>query len=221
MSRLCLGVIVVCGLLSEVSADEFLGRPFDQWSEMLTGSKGNERAYAAWGISKLAEQKAGQPNDQVYFAELVKLIHDNDATVRYWGVLGLAGYAQKLPAGDGGRTAVVNTVSPLLEDSAAAPRIAAAQTLGLFGQPEKALSVIVAAMSDPQDSVRIQAAGALEKLGPAARPATATLEKGTSDSSEYVKRISERTLQTLDPARKASDAPAKAKKNKGKGKKAA
>jgi HEAT repeat protein len=207
-------------LAEATAAEEFLGRSFDQWSEMLTSSQANERAYAAWAIGKLAAQSAGKPNDQVYFAELVKLIHDSDATVRYWGVLGLAGYAKSLPGKDGGQKAVINTVTPLLEDKAAAPRIAAAQTLGILGQPEKALPVLVAAMSDPQDSVRIQAAGALEVMGPAARPASATLEKGTSDSSEYVKRISQRTLQTLDPNRPPPDPAAKGKKNKAKAKKA-
>jgi HEAT repeat protein len=221
MSRLFLFTIAMLAWISAVPAEEFLGRSLDQWSEMLSSQQASERAYAAWALGKLAEQSAGKPNDQVYFAELVKLVHDNDATVRYWGVLGLAGYAKKLPAKDGGQTAVVNTVLPLLEDSAAAPRIAAAQTVGLLGQPEKALPVIVAAMSDPQDATRIQAASALETLGPLSRPAITTLEKGTSDSSEYVKRITQRTLESLDPNRKPPEAPAKGKKNKAKAKKAA
>jgi HEAT repeat protein len=216
----CIFCFTVIQHSATTAADDFLGRNLDQWSEMLSSSQQNERAYAAWAIGKLAEQSAGKPNDQVYFAELVKLIHDNDATVRYWGVLGLAGYAKKLPPNDGGKTAVTNTLAPLLEDKAAAPRIAAAQTLGLLGQADKALPVIVAAMSDPQDSARIQAASALETLGPAARPATATLERATTDSSEYVKRISSRSLQALDPSRTPSEAPAKAKKNKAKAKKA-
>ncbi len=222
MPRAILSIVACLGLLIQTStADDFLGRSLDQWSEMLSSSQSNERSYAAWAIGKLAEQSAGKPNDQVYFAELVKLIHDNDATVRYWGVLGLAGYAKKLPATDGGQTAVTNTLAPLLEDKAAAPRIATAQTLGVLGQADKALPVIVAAMSDPQDSVRIQAASALEALGPAARPAIATLEKATSDSSEYVKRISTRSLQSLDPNHKSAEPAPKAKKNKAKAKKAA
>jgi HEAT repeat protein len=215
-------IIALLGLITRSSAaDDFLGRSFDHWSEMLSSSQQNERAYAAWAIGKMAEQSAGKPHDQVYFAELVKLIHDNDATVRYWSVMGLAGYAKSLSNKDGGQTAGVNTVAPLMEDKAAARRIAAAQAIGILGQPEKALPVLVGAMSDPQDSARIQAASALEAMGPAARPAVATLEKGTTDSSEYVKRISERTLQTLDPNRKSSQPAAKGKKNKAKAKKAA
>jgi HEAT repeat protein len=219
--RIFLVAVVLSSIVRHSIADDFLGHSFEQWSEMLSSSQQSDRTYAAWALGQLATERAGGPNDQVYFAELVKLIHDNDPTVRYWGVLGLAGYANKLPAKDGGKTAVANAVAPLLDDKATAPRIAAAQTLGILGQPDKALPKLVAAMSDPQDSVRIQAATALEKLGDAARPAIATLEKGASDSSEYVKRISERSLQSLDPNRKSTESAAKAKKNKGKAKKAA
>src|SRR4051812_11270158 len=72
-----------------IIADDFLGHSFEQWSEMLNSSQQTERAYAAWALGQIATLRAGSPNDQVYFAELVKLIHDNDPTVRYWGVLGL------------------------------------------------------------------------------------------------------------------------------------
>ena len=90
----------------------------------------------------------------------------------------------------------------LLADQAPAPRIAAAESLGLLGDADRALPVLVAAMSDPQDAVRIQAVAALEKLGEAARPAETTLRAATSDSSEYVKRIGARALLKLDAAQK-------------------
>jgi HEAT repeat protein len=201
--------LLVCSLLfcwasSHVARaqETFLGRSADEWSEALTSSQEQKRVHAAWAISQLASQAVGGPNDQVHFAELVKLVSDSDPTVRYWGVMGLASYAQRLGKGDGGQTAVANTLEPLLDDKAAAPRIAAAQTLGTLGQAEKALPALVSAMSDPHESVRIQAVAALEKLGPAARPAEATLRRATSDSSEYVKRISERAILQLDTAKK-------------------
>src|SRR4051794_40339873 len=75
------------------AADDFLGHSFEQWSEMLSSSQQTERAYAAWALGQIATDWAGSPHDQIYFAELVKLVHDNDPTVRYWGILGLAGYA--------------------------------------------------------------------------------------------------------------------------------
>jgi HEAT repeat protein len=133
-------------------------------------------------------------------------------------VQGFAAYAQRSGEKGGGQTAAVNTLMPLLEDKAAAPRIAAAQALGALGKSDQALPVLVAAMNDPQESVRIQAVAALEKLGPAARPAVETLRTATSDSSEYVKRISARALSSLEPGRQLLEPKAKAGKAKAKAK---
>jgi HEAT repeat protein len=177
--------------------DAFLGRSADEWTAALTTSEGQQRVHAAWAIAQLAARSAGGPNDQVHFAELVKLVSDSDATVRFWGVQGLESFARRLGAKDAGQTAVVNTLEPLLTDNSPAPRIAAAAALGVLGKTDKALPVLVAAMSNPQDAVRIQAVAALERLGLAARPAEASLKAATSDSSEYVKRISERALKRL------------------------
>jgi HEAT repeat protein len=129
-------------------------------------------------------------------------LNDSDPSVRYWGIQGLGSFAGRLAKRDGGQMAVVNALTPLLDDKSPAPRISAAQALGELGQSDKALPILVAAMSDPQESVRIQAVAALEKLGPAARPAQSTLQAATSDSSEYVKRISQRALARLETEKK-------------------
>jgi HEAT repeat protein len=106
-------------------------------------------------------------------------------------------------------------LTPLLDDKAAAPRLAAAAAIGQLGQAGKALPVLVAAMKDPQDATRIQAVAALELLGAAARPAEPTLRAATTDSSEYVKRISARALEKLQggpaglPMRAGKRRPAK------------
>ena len=211
------GVVLWTAFVQAANAqDTFLGRSADEWSEQLTSSQGQKRVHAAWAIAQLVGRAAGGPVDQVHFAELVKLVNDSDPTVRYWGVNGLASYAERLGVKDGGQMAAVNTLVPLLDDKSPAPRIAAAQTLGVLGKTERALPVLVAAMSDPQESVRIQAVAALEKLGPAARPSLETLRTATSDSSEYVKRISERALTSLEPGRQLSEPKAKARGAKSK-----
>jgi len=178
--------------------EAFLGRSAEQWSAALAAGKGQQRVEAAWALAQIAGRSAGDPGDHIQFAELVKLVSDGDPSVRYWGVLGLAGYAQQLKAGDGGRGAALNTLAPLLADKSPAPRIAAAAAVGQLGQADKALPVLVSAMSDPQEATRIQAVAALEQLGPAARPAEKTLRAATTDSNEYVKRISARALEKFD-----------------------
>ncbi len=195
--------LVLCGWAAVGDAEEtFLGRSLDAWSDGVTSSEPQKRSQAAWAIAQLAGQAERGPGDQVYFAELVKLTSDGDATVRYWGVVGLGLYGRRGGAKDGGQTAVVNTLMPLLDDKSSAPRIAAAEMLGLFGRVDKALPILEAAMNDPQESVRIQAVAALEKMGSGAHGSVAALRKATSDSSEYVKRISRRVLDRLEAGKK-------------------
>jgi HEAT repeat protein len=197
-SWLAVSLLVLAAVPATASAQEkFLGRAADEWSQKLAASQGQERVYAAWALAQMAGQEAGGPGDHVHFAELVKLISDGDASVRYWGAQGLSNYAQQLKPRDSGRGAAINALLPLLEDKAAAPRIAAALAVGQLGKPDKALPILVAGLSEPQEAARIQAVSALEQLGPAARPALETLQKATSDNSEYVKRISERALAKL------------------------
>src|SRR5205085_744226 len=143
MTVIALGALL-CPALTAGAEDLFLGRSLDQWNELLTSSEGIRRAYAAWGIARLAAKAAGGPTDQIAFSELVKLISDSDPAVRCWGVSGLASFAERLGAKDGGRTAALNALEPLLEDSSAAPRIAAAETLALLVQPQKGLPVLIA-----------------------------------------------------------------------------
>jgi len=199
-------VVALCALLFpavRATADDlFLGRSLDQWNELLVSSEGSRRAYAAWGIAQLAAKAAGGPADPIAFSELVKLTSDIDPAVRCWGVSGLASFAERLGAKDGGRTAALNALEPLLEDSSAAPRIAAAESIGLLGQPQKGLPVLIAALDDRQESIRIQAAWALEKLGPAARPAEQALRKATADTSETVKTIARRSIAKLESKKK-------------------
>ena len=198
--------------------DSFVGRTPKEWSEQLSSSKGQGRIEAAWAIAQIAGRGALDAQDTTFEGTLKRLIEDREASVRYWGVQGLAMYARRVGEKAGGRAVVIQSLQTLLNDKSPAPRIAAAESLGLLGQADKGLPVLVAAMDDPQESVRIQAVAALEKLGPAARPAMGTLEKATSDSSEYVKRISERALTALDSGRKPSPPKAKAGKAKSKAK---
>ena len=69
-------------------------------------------------------------------------------------------------------------LQPLLTDKSAAPRIAGAQGLALVGQADKALPILVAAMDDPQDSARIQAAAALREARPSGAASHRYARKG-------------------------------------------
>lgn len=175
------------------SIPEFLGRTPEQWLARLQSAQPQERTEAAWAIAELAVR------DPLL---AVRLAHNDDSIVRYWGVQGLQRSALATGESNSTRKMALRAVVPLLADKTPAVRIVAAETLGLLGDPDRALPVLVAAMSHPQDAVRIQAIAGLERLGEAARPAEKTLQAATTDTSEYVKRISTRALQKLETTRK-------------------
>jgi HEAT repeat protein len=112
-------------------------------------------------------------------------------------VLGLGRFVAQTQVGQAERTTARAALEAALKDETSGARLAAAEALALAGEPNKGLPVLIEAMESPQESVRIQAVAALAKLGPAARPALATLKAATTDSSEYVKRISSRALAQL------------------------
>jgi HEAT repeat protein len=198
---LCVTALVVLGIASTTRAQEdapvFLGRNIDQWVEHFTASSGQQKVHAAWAIAQLAGSQGGSPDDAVWFSELVKLISDRDATIRYWGVMGLAKYAAAVEAKDGGRSATRSTLHPLLADDAPAVRIATAETLTRFGEAGRGLPVLLEALKHPQEAVRVQAITAIETLGPAAGQVQDALRTATTDDSEYVKRIATRLLLRL------------------------
>jgi hypothetical protein len=198
--------------------DSFVGKTPQQWKEQVSSAQPQSRIEAAWAIAQIAGRSASDPQNANLEGVLQQLVRDGDPSVRYWGAQGLAMYAQRVGSNVGGQAAAISELESLLKDKSPAPRIAAAEALCKVGRVDKGLPVIVAAMDDPQDSVRIQAVAALEKLGPAARPAISTLQKATTDPSEYVKRISERSLSTLGVETKQAEPKAKAKKGKAKAK---
>lgn len=178
------------------SAAVFLGRSAPEWHARLLLHE-QARAEAAWALSQLVERNP-QLAESIRLDTLSPLMSHPDATVRYWSIHGLQRLALSLDTDNATRDAIQTSLRKTLTDKSPAPRVAAAETLGLLGDADGALPVLIKAMSDPQDAVRIQAVRALEKLGKAARPAAATLRAATTDSSEYVKRISTRALSKLD-----------------------
>jgi len=190
-------VPVVAGL---AVADEprIVGRTRQELVQELATAAGQQREHAAWALAQLAAGQADASEPTVWLDDLYRLAQDDSPPVRYWGLVGLRQFLARLPADHPLRETAVQVLTHKLVDRSPAVRVAAADALAQAGQPRQALGVLVEAMASPQESVRIQAVAALERLGPAARPARDTLEAATRDSSEYVKRISARALRQLD-----------------------
>ncbi len=176
-----------------------IGRTRQELIQELETGGGHEQVHAAWALSQLAASDAGMANPTACLDDLHRLAGHERATIRYWGLVGLGQLLARLAADHPLRETAARGLTDNLADRSPAARLAAAQALAQAGRPRQALPVVVEAMKSPQESVRIQAVAVLERLGPAARPARDTLEAATTDSSEYVKRISTRALEHLDP----------------------
>lgn len=202
----CISPLLAFVLAAIAVADEprIVGRTRQELLQELATAEGQQRDHAAWALAQLAAGQADASDPTVWIDDLYRLAQDDSPPVRYWGLVGLRQFLSRLPADHPLRETAVHVLTHKLVDRWPAVRVAAADALAQAGQPRQALGVLVEAMTSPQESVRIQAVAALERIGleqfgPAARPARDTLEAAIRDSSEYVKRISARALRGLEP----------------------
>lgn len=204
LAEFCLAALGLAAFAAASSADEprFLGRTRGQWISQLESGDRRQHRHSAWAISQMATEQVNADNAMLWLNELCLLTEHGHSSVRYWGAVGLGQFIQKLDAGHTARAKTRQALANLLEDHAAGPRLAAAEALCQAGDAQRGLPALVAAMSHPQDAVRIQAATALARLGEHARPAVATLQAARSDSSEYVKRLAARALANLEHSSK-------------------
>lgn len=180
-------------------ADEpqYVGRTRQQWVAEYDAGGEQQRSHAAWALSQFAVQQAGAADSMLWLNQLIQLVESNSSTVRYWGLTGLGQFLGKLDADHPACASALAVLQDSLKDTSASARVVAAEALARSGRPQAALPVLVEAMQHPQESVRIQATSALASLGEAARPALPTLQRATTDDSEYVKRIAARTIARL------------------------
>ncbi len=128
-------------------------------------------------------------------AEYIKYLEDAHPVVRYLATVGL--HASCRFAVD--MTFAKPAMQTRLADSSVIVRIAAAHALCEWGQEKDTLPVLVAALKNPTDKVRMFAMVALDKLGERARPALAQIKVAAEDSDEYVKRVAKTALSRLEP----------------------
>jgi HEAT repeat protein len=170
------------------SPAKFLGKDLPTWQQQLASGAPAVRHEAAWALAQL-----GTPAR----AELLSAANHQDQVVRYWAVHGLGKVLQAAGADAADREQVNQQLRKLLQDEAAAPRLAAAAVLAHHGSLSVAMPVLIAGLGDPQDSAGVQAASTLRSLGKQAAPARDKLEQVQKTGGEYVKRLATQTLQLL------------------------
>jgi uncharacterized sulfatase len=106
---------------------------------------------------------------------LVRLLADKDAGVRYWAATGLTALGPDAKPAE----AALETA---LADESPNVRLAAAEALCRIGGEKRGLPVLVEALEDPDERLRLQAAITLAALGENARGAKEALRKAHADA---------------------------------------
>jgi uncharacterized sulfatase len=129
--------------------------------------------------------------------QLMDKLKDGDVAVRWWAATGLGSLScvGSRPAADV-KTSVA-ALQKVLDDPSAVVRVAAADSLCWLNQHDLALPVLIRAMQDDNEWVRLHAANVLDRIDGRARPALEVIQAAARDKNPYVVRVVEHTLKDL------------------------
>ena len=149
----------------------------------------DDAAYPLARIIDAADLAIGR--DPANLPAFRKGLADDHEAIRYWSALGCLMLADKsAPATSDLQTA--------LTDRSPRVRVVVAEALCRVGQAVAALPALERLLTAHDDAkVRLQAANALDHLGPLAQPALAALRQAANDKDDYVKRASRYTAAVL------------------------
>jgi uncharacterized sulfatase len=169
----------------ERSAAPQAGDAVSEWREELEKSGLLERLLMVRDLDFMGED--------AFFGYMMALA-DPAASVRYWAIVGLhynfnnEKYLAQTKA----------AIEPLFQDPSATVRIAAAHTMCDWGECQKALPIMVKELTNESDSVRLQAAIAIGRIGGKACGAIEAIKACQKDASNYVQRVTDYTLRRLE-----------------------
>ena len=124
--------------------------------------------------------------------QLIKAMKHTDATVRYWGAAGIGNIAKDALYAEASMTKA-------LKDESVSVRVAAARALCLMNKPDKALPVLIAALSGEHQWGRLQAVIVLDGIGEQARPAEEALKNAlTGQPNKYITRVANHALNVMN-----------------------
>ncbi len=123
--------------------------------------------------------------------KLAKLATDDDPAVRWWALEGFAMLGTDAhPA--------LKTIEAALNDPKPGVRVAAADALARLGHSKQATATLIQVLSGPNEWARVAALNVLDRLDAKAGEARSAIEKAMKDKNDYVKRLAEHALATID-----------------------
>ena len=144
-------------------------------------------------LERLREIKALDATGAETIPNYLAALDDPHGSVRYWAAVGL--HTVCLESESVKRAA--SALQEHLNDPSPIVRIASAEALCDWGHEKEALPVLIQAMQDKSDTVRLNAVISLGRVGEKARPAIPQLQAATKDSFGYVTRVVKYVLQRL------------------------
>jgi len=138
-----------------------------------------------------AAEASGQ--DDAPLTSLLEYCRDDDAAVRFWGVIGLTNAGAR-------EDKVVQSLQNMLADPSVEVQIVAAEALCRLDQSDPALAALAEALAHPSYWVRLQAANVLDRIGDKAQPVRGAIETAVADQSHenlFVRWVLDHTLKKL------------------------
>jgi arylsulfatase A-like enzyme len=126
--------------------------------------------------------------------ELVTAMDEKRPSIRWWAARSLGNLGLQAKCIE-----AVGVLTQALKDDSPSVRVEAARALCRMDLEGKGLPVLIEGLKDEDQIVRHYAALALEDMREEARPALEALRPAREDKYEYVKRISNRLVGTLQP----------------------
>lgn len=141
-----------------------------------------------------AEQLSRHPQAAAAAVSLVRTAGDANESVREWAVAGLEAMGAPSPAD-------LSALVDLLSDSNDDVAYWAATLIGRLGEHAAEAVPALAAALDPTraGNVRQRSAWALGRIGPAAAPASASLEASAAGEDVRLARLAQRALKEISP----------------------
>ena len=122
---------------------------------------------------------------------LVDALDRNDASVRYWGAIGLGNFYH------GENNKFNSKIEALGNDKAPVVRIAGARALCKIGKYNQGIQILTKELKSSDEWVRLSATQVLDEIDDVAKPAINDLKAVMDDENKYVVRVVNRALNQL------------------------
>ena len=118
----------------------------------------------------MAAADAANAMDAKKLPQLLKLLDDADAAVRWWAAVGLTALGKEAAPAAGALERAMEDDNPLVQ-------VAAADAMCNLGKHDKALPVLIRGLQDKTPFIRLRAINVLDRIGDRARPALPQIRK--------------------------------------------